>query len=240
MRELPSEYALRVIGAHFTEFRHHTIMPLYLVIGSFDGGNMQESTTDFWSSNPDFAQADNYSVERTASVAPPGSKPFADAERFPSLLVENFSADPAVVAKEQETVEVSLTSTKGEARIIAEQDFDVLAEYRRLFAALNVRIDGDMTRINEKVGTTMRRLDALEAVVPTVYMQQQDIYALSRELQHTNIKLLTLQTDLEVATRPWYVKMMDLLRGTYYTTVGGNPVTRSNANPVESATSQQQ
>lgn len=202
---------------------------------------MQESTTDFWSSNPDFAQADNYSVERAVNATPQANKPFADAERFPSLLVEMFSADPAVVSKEEQaqTTELATAATKSEARIIAEQDFDVLAEYRRLFAALNVRIDGDMTRINEKVGTTMRRLDALEAVVPTVYMQQQDIYALSRELQHTNIKLLTLQTDLEVATRPWYVKFMDLLRGAYYTTFGGNPVTRSTPNPVDAEPLQQ-
>lgn len=192
---------------------------------------MQESTTDFWSSNPDFAQADNYSVERSTTASPANKQPFADAERFPSLLVENFSADPAIVQKELETTELTTLTTKSEARIIAEQDFDVLAEYRRLFAALNVRLDGDMTRMNERVSTTIRRVDALEAVVPTVYMQQQDIYALSREMQYMNIKMLTLQSDLESATRPWYVKMMDFLRGAYYTSCGSNVVTRSNAPP---------
>lgn len=193
---------------------------------------MQESTTDFWASNPDFAQADNYSVEKAPVTQSTPKPPLAEAERFPSLLVENFSADPAVVEKEQQAATTTLADTKTEARIIAEQDFDVLAEYRRLFAAVNVRMDGDMTRMKEKIGTTIRRLDALEAVVPTVYMQQQDIYAISRELQHMNIKMLTLQSDLEIASRPWYVKMMDTLKGFYYTSFGSNLVTRSNPNEI--------
>lgn len=191
---------------------------------------MQESTTDFWTSNPDFAQADNYSVERTIAAVPAPKAPFADAEKFPSLLVDNFNADPKAVQLEQITEHLAGSKTETKAKIIAEQDFDVLAEYRRLFAALNVRLDGDIGRIAERVSTTTRRVDALEAVVPTVYMQQQDIAAITREMQHVNVKLLTLQNDLDMATRPWYVKMNDFLRSIFYVSFGSNPVTReSNA-----------
>jgi hypothetical protein len=92
-----------------------------------------------------------------------------------------------------------------ELRFCSATDDDFIREYRRRLTLLSVRVSSDYPVMQRRLESQMRRLDALEGIVPKIHMQEHNLREVSRDVRALKRMLVDLQCAFERQQRsPWH------------------------------------
>jgi len=87
-------------------------------------------------------------------------------------------------------------------------DADFIAEYRRTLLMLNIKVQSDYSEVKSKYQSQARRLDALEGLVPTIHMQNQQVQIVTREIRALKRIVTDLQCTSEKQQQPFIKRLL--------------------------------